>query len=157
MATLARWEDIAQVRGVAQSVRPKGCADGLGPPLPCVQELLTSALREVTYGLLGNAFLEVRIYPAKGELLALGLACLMEDAVGESTIVTVLVVGDTDTMLSGKALKCLLGVNGLFASQIACHQIDKLEARIMVHKNSGVVVARLGEGPLRLAIETRLS
>ncbi len=76
LATLARWEDIAQVRGVAQSVRPKGCADGLGPLLPCVQELLASALREVPDGLLGNAILEVRIYPANGELFGLGTRML---------------------------------------------------------------------------------
>ena len=86
----------------------------------------------------------------------MGLACLTEEAVGKLPVVTV-VVGNTNAMLSGKALERSLGVDGLFASQIACHQIDKLEARIMVHKNSGVVVARLGEGPLRLAIETRLS
>jgi hypothetical protein len=135
------------VRSMAQSVWPKGCADGLGPLLPCVQELLASALREVADGLLGDAILEVHIYPAKDELLALGLACLTEEAVGKSTVVTV-VVGNTDTMLSGKALARLLGVDGLFASQIACHQIDKLEARIMVLKKSGVAVARLGECPL---------
>ncbi len=91
----------------------------------------------------------------KGELLALGLACLTEEAVGKSTVVTV-VVGNTDAMLSGKAHECLLGVDGLFVSQIACHRIDKHEARILVHKNSGVAVAHLGECPLQLAIETRL-
>ena len=132
---------------MVQSVWPKGCADGLGPPLPRVQELLASALREVADGLLGDAILEVRIYPAKGELLALGLTCLTEEAVGKSPIVTV-VVGYTNAMLSGKALESSLGVDGLFASQIVCHQIDKLEARIMVHKNSDVAVAHLGECPL---------
>ena len=65
LAVLACQEDIAQVRSVVQSVRPKGCADGLGPPLPCVQELLASALREVADGSLGDAILEVRIYPQK--------------------------------------------------------------------------------------------
>ena len=147
LAVLARREDIAQVRSVAQSVRPKGCADGLRPLLLCVPELLASALREVADGSLGDAILEVRIYPAKGELLALGLACLTEEAVGKLPIVTV-VVGNANAMLSGKALKRSLGVDGLFASQIACHQIGKLEARIRVHKNSGVAVAHLGKCPL---------
>ena len=109
-----------------------------------MQELFESALREVTNGSLSNAILEVHIYPAKGELLALGLACLTEEAVCELPIVIV-VVGDTNAMLSSKVLKHSLGVDGLFASQIACHQTDKLEARIMVHKNSRVAVARLGE------------
>ena len=141
---------------MAQSVRPKGCADGLGPLLPCVQELLASALREVADGSLGNAILEVRIYPTKGELLALGLACLTEEAVGESTVVTV-VVGDTDAMLSGKLFEGALRSDGFLASKIAGHQIDKLETGIMVHKNDGILIAHLGEYPLRLAIKTRLS
>jgi hypothetical protein len=144
------------VRSVAQSVWPKGCADGLGPPLPCVQELLASALREVADGLLGDAILEVRIYPAKGELLTLGLACLREEAVGESTIVTV-VVGDTDAMLSRKLFKGALHIDGFLAGEIAGHQVDKLETGIMVHKNDGILIAHLGEYPLRLAIKTRLS
>ena len=67
-----------------------------------------------------------------------------------------MVVGDANAVLSDKALKYSLGVNGLFASQIACHQIDKLEARIMVHKNSGVAVTRLGGYPFGLAIKSRL-
>ena len=138
MAVLARWED---------SVRPKSCADGLGPPLPCVQELLASALREVADGSLGDAILEVRIYPTKGELLALELACLMEEAVGESTIVT---VGNTDAMLSGKSFEGALCIDGFLAGEIAGHQV-------MVHKNGGIPIARLGECPLRLAIKTRLS
>ena len=155
MTILACWEDIAQVRSVAQSVRPKGCADGLGPPLPCVQELLASTLREVADGSLGDAILEVRIYPAKGELLALGLACLTEETVGESTVVTV-VVGNTDAMLSGKLFEGALRIDGFLAGEIAGHQVDKLETGIMVHKNGGIPIAHLGEYPLRLAIETWL-
>ncbi len=131
---------------VAQSVRPKGCADGLGPPLPCVQ-VLVSTLREVVDGLLGDAILEVRIYPAKGELLALGLACLTEEAVGESTVVTV-VVGDMDAMLSGKSFEGGLCINGFLAGEIAGHQVDKLEMGIIVHKNGGIPIARLVEYPL---------
>jgi hypothetical protein len=138
LAVLARWED---------SVRPKSCADGLGPPLPCVQELLASALREVVDGLLGDAILEVHIYPAKGELLALGLACLTEEAVGKSTVVTV-VVGDTDAMLSGKSFEDVLRINGFLAGKIAGHQVDKLEMGIMVYKNGGISIAPLGEYPL---------
>ena len=141
---------------MVQSVWPKGCADGLGPPLPRVQELLASALREVADGLLGDAILEVRIYPAKGELLALGLACLTEEAVGKSTIITV-VVGNTDAMLSGKLFKGVLRIDGFLAGDIAGHQVDKLEMGIMVHKYDGIPIARLGECPLQLAIKTRLS
>ncbi len=98
------------MRGVAQSKRPKGCADGLRPLLPCVQELLASALGEVADGSLGDAILEVSIDPAKRELLALGFSCLTEEAVGKSPVVTV-VVGDMNAMLSGKALERPLGVN----------------------------------------------
>jgi hypothetical protein len=156
LAVLACREDIAQVRSVAQSVRPKGCADGLGPLLSCVQELLASALREVVDGLLSNAILEVRIYPAKGELLALGLACLTEEAVGKSTVVTV-VVGNTDAMLSGKLFEGALRIDGFLAGEIAGHHVDKLETGIKVHKNGGIPIARLGECPLQLAIKTRLS
>ena len=147
LAVLACREDIAQVQSVAQSVQPKGCADGLGPLLPCVQDLLASALREVADGSLGDAILEVRIYPAKGELLALGLACLTEETVGESTVVTV-VVGNTDTMLSGKSFKGALRIEGFLAGEIAGHQVNKLETGIMVHKNGGIPIARLGECPL---------
>ncbi len=147
LAVLACQEDIAQVRSVVQSVRPKGCADGLGPPLPCVQKLLASALREVACGLLANAILEVRTYPAKGERLALGLACLTEEAVRKLTVVTV-VVGDTDAMLGGKLFKGALRIDGFLAGEIAGHQVDKLETGIMVHKNGGIPIARLGECPL---------
>ena len=147
LAVLARREDIAQVRSVAQSVRPKGCADSLRPLLLCVPELLASALREVADGSLGDAILEVRIYPAKGELLALGLACLTEEAVGKSAVVTV-VVGDTDAMLSGKLFEGALCIDGFLAGEIAGHQVDKLETGIMVHKNGGIPIARLGEYPL---------
>ena len=132
---------------MVQSVWPKGCADGLGPPLPRVQELLASALREVADGLLGDAILEVRIYPAKGELLALGLTCLTEKAVGKSTDVTV-VVGNMDAILSGKSFEGALRIDGFLAGEIAGHQVDKLETGIMVHNNIGIPIARLGECPL---------
>ena len=75
-----------------------------------MQELLASALQEVADGSLGDAILEVPIYPAKGELLALGLACLTKEAVGESPVVT-MVVGDTNDMLNGKAFERSLGNN----------------------------------------------
>ena len=141
--------------GVAQSVRPKGCADRLRPALPRVQELLASALGEVVNGSLGDAILEVSVDPTKGELLALGFACLTEETVGEASIVAV-VVGDANAVFGGKALKGALCVDGFLAGEVACHQINKLEAGIMIHKSGGIPIACLGEYPLRLAIETWL-
>ena len=149
LALLAGREDVAQVRGVAQSVRPEGRADRLRPALPCVQELLSSALREVSNGSLGDAILEVSVDSAKGELLSLRFACLTKEAVREAPIVAV-VVGDADPVLGGKAFEGVLRVDGFLASQIARHQINKLEARIMVDENSGILVSRLGEYPLCL-------
>jgi len=92
------------VSGVAQSVRPKGCADRLRPALPRVQELLASALGEVANGSLSDAILEVSIDPTKGELLALGFACLTEETVSEASVVAV-VVGNANAVFGGKALE----------------------------------------------------
>jgi len=140
------------VSGVAQSVQPKGCADCLWPALPRVQELLASALGEVTNGSLGDAILEVSVDPTKGELLALGFACLMEETVGEASVVAV-VVGDANAVFGGEAVEGSLCVDGFLAGEVACHQINELETEIMIHKNGGIPIARLGEYPLRLAIE----
>lgn len=51
-----------------------------------MQELLVSALGEVVNGSLGDAILEVSVDPTKGELLALGFACLTEETVGEASM-----------------------------------------------------------------------
>ena len=139
---------------MAQSVRPKGCADRLQPALPRVQELLPSALGEVTNGSLGNAILEVSVDPTKDELLALGFACLTEEIVGKASVVA-MVVGDANAVFGSKALKGALGVNNFLAGEVACHQTNELEAGIMI-KMVGFLIARLGEYPLRLAIETWL-
>jgi hypothetical protein len=57
-----------------------------------MEELLSSALREVADGSLGNAILEVGVDPTKDDFLALSFAGLAEHAVREATIVAVVVV-----------------------------------------------------------------
>ncbi len=62
------------------------------------------------------------------------------------------VVGDANAVFGGKALKGALCVDGFLAGEVACHQINELEAGIMIHKSGGIPIACLGEYPLRLAI-----
>ncbi len=60
-----------------------------------MEQLLAHALQEVLDGSLGNAILEVAIYPTKGELLPCVMACLSEDVVVEASVVA-MVVKDLD-------------------------------------------------------------
>jgi hypothetical protein len=53
-----------------------------------MEQLLPCAFQEVLDGLLGNAILEVGIYPTEGELLPCFVACLLEGIDVESSIVT---------------------------------------------------------------------
>ncbi len=53
--------------------------------------LLLCAFREVPDGLLGNAILEVGIYPTEGEMLPCFVACLLEGVVVESSVVAMVV------------------------------------------------------------------
>jgi hypothetical protein len=56
-----------------------------------MEQLLPCAFQEVLDGLLGNAVLEVGIYPTEGELLSCFVACLSEGVVVEAFIVAVIV------------------------------------------------------------------
>ncbi len=56
-----------------------------------MEQLLPCAFQEVSDGLLGNAILEVGIYPTEGELLPCLMACLSEGIVVKMSIVTMIV------------------------------------------------------------------
>ena len=117
LAVLARWEDVAQMRGVTESIWPNGGADGLRPALPRVEELLASALGQIANGSLGDAILEMRVDPTKGKLLVLTVACVAKEGICKSSVVA-MVVSDANAMLSGKALEGSFGLDGLLAGQI---------------------------------------
>ena len=59
-----------------------------------------------------------------------------------------MVVGNANTVFGGKAFEGTLRVDGFLAGEVACHQINELEVGIMIHKNGGIPIARLGEYPL---------
>jgi hypothetical protein len=67
-----------------------------------------------------------------------------------------MVVGDLDPMIGGKVFKGVLGLECLVRSKIGCHEVDVLEAREIVNKDGGILVASLGETALGLAKEARL-
>ncbi len=71
-----------------------------GPPFASQQrmeQLLVHAFQEVLDGSLGNAILEVGVYPTKGELLPCVVACLLEGIVVEASVVA-MVVEDFDSV-----------------------------------------------------------
>ena len=72
--------------------------------------MLACALGEVANAALGNAILEVGVYATEGELLTRVMTCLFEGIVGESPIVTVVVV-DSDAMFGSKGLEGAFGGN----------------------------------------------
>ncbi len=69
-----------------------------------MQQLLSRALAEVADCVLGDFILEVGIHATEGETLMTVVACLTEGIVGETSIITVVVL-DAYTVLSGKGLK----------------------------------------------------
>jgi hypothetical protein len=99
-----------------------------------------------------DAILEVGVYPAEGEFLALSLAGLAEHAVCEAAVVAVVVL-DSYAMFGGKSLECSFCVDGLGRGEITCHQVDKLERGEVINKDHGVAVASFGECAFCLAIE----
>ena len=56
-----------------------------------MEQLLPCAFQEVLDGLLGNAGLEVGIYPTEGELLPCLMACSSEGVVVKASVVTMIV------------------------------------------------------------------
>ncbi len=97
-----------KVCGIAQGVWPQGKVDHLWPVGARVEQLLARTLREVSDGLLGNAILEVGVYPTKGELLSCIVACLLEGVVVKAPVVAV-VVHDFDSVFSCVLFKSKLG------------------------------------------------
>ncbi len=79
------------MHGIAQGIRPQGKVDCLWPAGARVEQLLVRAFQEVLDGLLGNAILEVCIYPTEGELLPCIVACLSEGVVLKASVVAVVV------------------------------------------------------------------
>ncbi len=98
-------------RGVAQCVGPQCKVHCSGPSSPGVQQLLSCAFGEVVDGALGDAILKVGVHATEGELLARVMTCLFEGIVGESPIVTVVVL-DSDTVFGSKGLEGAFGDNG---------------------------------------------
>jgi hypothetical protein len=73
-----------------------------------MQQLLSRALAEVADCALSNSMLEVGIHATEGETLMTVVACLMEGIVGETSVITVVVL-EAYTVLGSKGLKRLLG------------------------------------------------
>jgi hypothetical protein len=65
--------------------------DCLWPAGVHMEQLLPCTFGEVLDGLLGDAILEVGIYPTEGELLPCFMACLLEGVVMEASIVAMIV------------------------------------------------------------------
>jgi hypothetical protein len=65
--------------------------DCLWPAGAHVEQLLARTFLEVLDGFLGNAILEVGIYPTEGELLPCFVACLLEGIVVKASIVAMVV------------------------------------------------------------------
>jgi hypothetical protein len=94
-------------------------------------------------GLLRNAILEVGIDPAKGKMLSLGAATVLESGVRELSIVAI-VVEDADAMLLSKVLKRALSFDCFFRGELG-HEMDVLELGVMIDKDCGCGVLLLGK------------
>ncbi len=93
---------------MAQGIRPQSKMHRRRPSSTCMQQLLSRALAEVADCALGDSILEVGIQATEGERLMTVVACLTEGIVGETSVITVVVL-DAYTVLGGKGLKRLLG------------------------------------------------
>ncbi len=76
---------------IAQGIWPHSEVDCLRPAGARMEQLLPCAFREVSDGSLGDAILEVGIYPTEGELLPCLMACLLEGIVVKASVVTMIV------------------------------------------------------------------
>ena len=109
-----------------------------------MEELLLGTLGEVANGSLGDAILEVGVNPAKGELLTLSFTGFAEHTVSEATIVAMVVL-NAHAVLGSKSFEGMFCVDGLGGSQVARHEVEELEAGVVVHEDSRIPVAGLGE------------
>jgi hypothetical protein len=114
-----------EVRRISQGVRPKGQMKGSRPSVPCMEQLLSCALTEVVNVLFGYSILKMSIDAAEGSPLIRTFACILEVIVSKLTIVA-MVVKNSHTMLFGKVLKGLLGVDCLLRSEMS-HQMNVLQ------------------------------
>ena len=76
---------------IAQGIWPQSKVECLQPAGMHMEQLLPCAFREVSDGSLGNAILEVGIYPTEGELLPCFMACLSKGVVVKVSIVAMIV------------------------------------------------------------------
>ncbi len=76
---------------IAQGIWPQSKVDCLWPAGARMEQLLPCAFREVSDGSLGDAVLEVGIYPTEGELLPCFMACLSGGVVVKASIVAMIV------------------------------------------------------------------
>ncbi len=76
---------------IAQGIWPQSEVDCLRPAGACMEQLLPCAFQEVLDGLLGDAILEVGIYPTEGELLPCLMACLLEGVAVKASVVAMIV------------------------------------------------------------------
>ena len=104
------------VGGLAQGVGPQRHVDGVRPARLGKDQLLSRRFGEVANGLLGYSVLKMGIDAAERERLPGLVAVADEGIVLEATIVGVIAT-DIDTMVTGKALECLLGSNRLLAGE----------------------------------------
>ena len=122
-----------EVHCISQGVRPKGQMTGSRPLVPCMEQLLSCALTEVANGLFDYSILKMSVDAAEGDSLIHTCACILEVIVGKLTIVAML-VKNSHTMLFGKVLEGLLGVNCLLRSETS-HQMNVLQTCIVVREN----------------------
>jgi hypothetical protein len=92
---------------MVQGVRPQSKMHCRRLSSTCMQQSFLRALAEVADCTLGDSILEVGIHATEGETLMAVVACLTEGIVGETSIITVVVL-DAYTVLGSKGLKRLL-------------------------------------------------
>jgi hypothetical protein len=97
---------------------------GSRPSGPCVEHLLSCALREVVNGFFGYSILKMSIDTTESKSLICTCAHILEVIIGKLTIVA-MVVKNLHTMLFSKVLKGSLGVNCLLRSETS-HQMNIL-------------------------------
>jgi hypothetical protein len=111
-----------------------------------MEGLLPCVLAEVPDGFICDAILEMGVDPTKGKTLSLSAAAVLEGVVRGPSVVA-MVVEDVDTVLLGEVLECMLSFHCFFRGELG-HEMDILELRVVVHKDSGCGLAFLGEWSL---------
>jgi hypothetical protein len=76
-----------KVSCILQGIWSQCKVDCLLPAGTRMEQLLLCAFQEILDGSLGNAILEVGIYPPEGELMLCFMACLSEGIVVEASVV----------------------------------------------------------------------